>query len=157
MYLPVQFMHSRVDDILVLSPRHSIHPGRRIPLQVVETLDQQRWRDVVEKRSELHPPIPTGGFTYAFESQRHLAPTLSSAGGVLSDIPLGYAPSLHRLRRFPFVRRLLRYYWRIRLLGSVDDRIAVIDLPCPAQFNYSGHCRDLPASVQIASRHAQGL
>ena len=73
---------------------------------------------MVEECREFHPPILLGGFPYALKSRRRIYPALCPACGRLLRVPLGCAPSLHRLRRFPLVRRLLWYYGRIRLLGS---------------------------------------
>ena len=53
-----------------------------------------------------HPSAPTvvpadsgGRLTYAVETHRHATPALCPVRGRLSSVPLGYAPSLHGLRR----------------------------------------------------------
>ena len=98
------------------------------------------------------------GLTYAIESLRCSFPALSPARRKLSSIPLGYTPSLHRLRRLPLVQRLLRYYGRIRLIDSVDGRITVIDHPAPPA-NFTGTveisqllCKQLPGMLRVSDR-----
>src|SRR5665647_1948027 len=98
---------------------------------------------MVEERCEFHPPVLLGGFLYALKSHRRISPALSPACGRLLRVPLGCTPSLHRLRRFPLVRRLLRYYGRIRLLNSVDGGITATGLFHPV--------RQLPATTMAAS------
>ena len=39
-YLPVQFVHARVERFLVFSPRHAVHPDRGVPAECVEALFQ---------------------------------------------------------------------------------------------------------------------
>ena len=56
--------------------------------------------------------VPTGCYTYALKPHRRaFIPARGPVRGGLADVSLGYAPSLHHLRRvIPFVRRLLWYY-----------------------------------------------
>src|SRR5665647_1322469 len=83
----------------------------------------------------------TVNYTYALKPHRRaIVPALGPARGALADVSLGYAPSLHLLRRvIPLVRRLLRYYGRIRLLTCVNDRVMALGLACPARRLALGH------------------
>ena len=38
---PLQVFHLFEEDWLILSPRHSVHTGRRVPLESIETIHQQ--------------------------------------------------------------------------------------------------------------------
>jgi hypothetical protein len=60
-------------------------------------------------------------------------------GGTVG-VSLGYVPFLHHLRRArPFVRWLLRYYARIRLLSDVNSRVTAFGLFCFARCLRTGH------------------
>src|SRR5450830_256714 len=98
-------------------------------------------RYMVQQCRETHRLLPTGNYAYAFKTHRRATvPALSPGRGVLVEVSFGYAPSLHHLRRvIPFVRRLLRYYGRIRLLICVDDRVMALGLACPARASWHGH------------------
>src|SRR5436853_6969032 len=113
----------------------------------------------MQERREPQPPIPARCLTYAFQPHRHTTdPALSPGCGDLFGVSLGCAPSLHHLRgRLALVRRLLRYYERIRLLHRWWSRRAAIGLPWTAQRRRAGLGGDLPASVQETSRRVQGL
>ncbi|GAC1527068.1 MAG: hypothetical protein NVS2B16_35180 [Chloroflexota bacterium] len=96
---------------------------------------------MVQQCREPALPIPFCSFTYAFQPHRRvMCPAQSPGRGGLVGIPFGYTPSLHHLRRkCPFVRWLLRYYGRIRLLTGVNGWITVIDLPSPVRPYGIGH------------------
>src|ERR1700691_504451 len=113
----------------------------------------------MQERRELQPPVSARRFAYAFQTcRRTTIPALSPGCGSLFSVSFGYAPSLHHLRREdPFVRRLLRYYGRIRLLRRFDPRLAALGLPWAARSFCSRRDGDLPASVQETSRRVQGL
>ena len=79
---------------------------------------------------------------------------------MLARVPLGQAPSLHRLRSqsSDFVRRLLRYYGPVRLPTAVHHRIAALALPMrPAAPSPREQPWDLPVPVHGGSAHAEGL
>src|SRR5271168_2558186 len=113
----------------------------------------------MQERRELQPPVPARRFAYAFQTcRRTTIPAQSPGCGSLVSVSFSYAPSLHHLRREdPFVRRLLRYYGRIRLLRRCYPRIVALGLPWVARGFRSGRDGDLPASVQETSRRVQGL
>ena len=79
---------------------------------------------------------------------------------MLSRVPLGQTPSLHRLRGrlLSFVRRLPRYYGPVRLPTAVHHRIAALALPMrPAAPSPREQPWDLPVPVHGGSAHAEGL
>jgi hypothetical protein len=79
---------------------------------------------------------------------------------LLSRVPLGQAPSLHRLRGrlLSFVRRLPRYYGPVRLPTAVHHRIAALAFPMrPAAPSPREQPWDLPVPVHGGSAHAEGL
>ena len=79
-------------------------------------------------RAELPHPAPTLGddaqVTYPLERAGRTDPARCPGCVALGRVPLGPAPSLHRLRRrsFGVVRRLRRYYGPVRLPTSVRHR-----------------------------------
>ena len=97
---------------LVGLPCHPVHAGRGLPLEFAERQPEQRGIDVVKESGEpFLLPLPCC-LSYAAQRLGHTFPVLSPARALLTRIPLGPRPSLHRLRRrLPgFVRRLHRYY-----------------------------------------------
>jgi len=62
---------------------------------------------------------------YTLQAVRHADPALCPGRGVLSRVPLGRPPSLHRLRirSLGCVRRLPCYYGGVRLLRIVHHRL----------------------------------
>ena len=68
---------------------------------------------------------------YPLQRTAHALSALGPIRVALSQVPLGQAPSLQRLRpQFPrFVRRLLRYYEPVRLPLPVHHRRTSIDFP----------------------------
>jgi hypothetical protein len=64
----------------------------------------------------------------------HACPALSPARAELARIPLGPRPSLDRLRRgsLRFVRRLLSYYGKVRLLVPVHHWLRLLTFPMRA-------------------------
>jgi len=78
----------------------------------------------------LLPPFPCC-LPYAVPAGKHACPARCPVRAVLIRIPLGPDPSLHQLapcsrRR---LRRLLRYYDRVRLLPPVHHRLRPSGLP----------------------------
>lgn len=98
-------------------------------------------------------------FTHTLSSERHASPGLSPARGPEARVPLGWSPSLHRLRQpHAFVRRLLWYYATVRLPASVHAGRTAQGLFRPTFRPIGGRCpRDLPVPVRRVSTHAQSL
>jgi hypothetical protein len=110
MNLPVQHRKPVPMKLLVLSPRYSVHTCRSLSLDSIEALQQKLRCNVVQKCREPQPPIPACCFAYTFKTHRRTTgPALRPECGSLVGVPLGYAPSLHRLRGITsFVRRFFR-------------------------------------------------
>src|SRR5207302_9730553 len=86
---------------------------------------------MVEERGEpFLLPLPCD-LPYALQRLCHAFPVLRPARALLARVPLGSRPSLHPLRhRLPsIVRRLLRYYGRIRLVAAVHHRLRLLGFP----------------------------
>ncbi len=103
-------------------------------------------------------PLPCG-FPYAVQRLGHPSPALCPVRVLLVRVPLGPQPWLHQLRhRYPgFVRRLRRYYARVRLLWIVHQRLRLLTFP-PRTIRPNrtyGQSRDLPVPAQGASVHAR--
>src|SRR5271167_857308 len=86
---------------------------------------------MVQKRGELLLLILLRYLTYPLERAVHTVPALCPECVAFERVPLGPAPSLHRLRShsFGFVRRLHRYYGSVRLPISVHRRLRSFDCP----------------------------
>src|SRR5271165_1386004 len=111
----VQSLKPKLKACLVFLPCHPIHARVRLALERVECGLKCIDADMVEKRREpLLLPQPCG-LPYAVQRLCHACPDLRPARALLSRVPLGPRPSLHRLRhgRGRFVRRLHRYYGRV--------------------------------------------
>src|ERR1700736_3894619 len=85
------------------------------------------WKSAV---NPLLPPLLCG-LPDALQRVCHAFPVLCPARALLARVRLGSCPSLHPLRRrLPgIVRRLLRYYGRIRLLAAVHHRLRLLAFP----------------------------
>src|SRR5215510_12722607 len=93
-------------------PRQPVHSGCGIALEREERLPEQVHAEVMEERSELlFLPLPCG-LPYAVERLCHANPALCPVRALLSHVPLGPRPLLHRLRsgRTRLVRRLPSSY-----------------------------------------------
>jgi hypothetical protein len=68
---------------------------------------------------------------YAAQRLCHACPARRPGRALLFRIPRGRGPSLHRLLRgsLRFVRRLQRYYGRVRLPASVHHRLRLLAFP----------------------------
>ena len=113
----------------------------------------------MEQRGEpLLPPKPCG-LPYTDQSVGHVFPARCPVHAVLFRVSLGPFPSLHRFRsgQIRLVRRLLRYFERVRLLVIVHHRLRLrlIAFPMRTGACASGRSRDLPVPVQGASVHAR--
>src|SRR5258708_33042516 len=80
---------------------------------------------------------PTSSFAYTVEPLGHAYPAQCPARVLLSHVPLGPLPWLHRLRaRAPrFVRRLQCYYEEVRLLLPVLHRLRLLVFPMRTLLN----------------------
>src|SRR5215467_11277068 len=116
----------------VVAPRLAIHPRRSFPLErEIRSAQGGQVVDVVQKRSELHPPISGCRQTYPLQRTGRAFPALGPGRVVLGRIPFGRSSSLHLLRRrLPgIVRRLQRYYGTVRLPVLVHRRRVSLDFP----------------------------
>ncbi len=109
---------------LVQSGPFAPRPGLP-PTGHLRTGDDPSCRDTYVTTHALQPSTKAGQF------QRHASPVLCPARALLVRVPLGPCPWLHRLRcgLFRFVRRLPRYYDRVRLLGFVRHRLRPFAFP----------------------------
>ena len=75
--------------------------------------------------------IRSRGSTYPLQRTGRADPALCPGRVLLTRLPLGPSPSLHRLRNRPFgfVRRLPRYYGTVRLPTPVRHRRSSLDFP----------------------------
>src|SRR5438270_12759988 len=127
----VQILKPWLKVRFVILPRHAIHAGRGFALERVVRRPERVDVEVVEERSELFLlPLPCG-FPYAVQRLGHPSPALCPVRVLLVRVPLGPQPWLHQLRhRYPgFVRRLRRYYARVRLLWIVHQRLRLLTFP----------------------------
>src|SRR5271155_5384619 len=109
---------------LVLLPGHTVDSGRRLPLQRVVALPQQRGRDMVEQRAEPRPFVPTCYFTHTAQDAQLAGPALGPGRGRLPDVLLGRPPSLHALRRC--LLTLVRALRRCRVGGGAPCALATV-------------------------------
>src|SRR5277367_3264729 len=145
---------------LVLLPGHTVDSGRRLPLQRVVALPQQRGRDMVEQRAEPRPFVPTCYFTHTAQDAQLAGPALGPGRGRLLDVLLGRPPSLHALRGclLTLVRALRRYYATVRLPTDVHVGLRAQGLLQPARRIFpGGHRGGLPVLARGVSIHAWGL
>src|SRR6266699_1241880 len=118
--------------LAIVPPRLPVHARRGFLLQR-EVGHAQRFQvvDVVQKRREPQLLILSCCLTYLLQRTGRVFPARSPGRVLLWQVPLGQTLSLHPLRdRLPgLVRRLLRYYWSVRLPRSVRHRRASLDFP----------------------------
>src|SRR5713101_7535746 len=116
----------------VVPPRLSVHARRSFLLQS-EVGHAQRIQvvDVVQERRESQLLILSCCLTYPLQRTERVRPARCPGRVLLWQVPFGQTASLHLLRhRLPgFVRRLLRYYWSVRLPRSVRHRRTSLDFP----------------------------
>src|SRR3989475_1351292 len=123
--IPLQFLAA-------VPPRLPVHARRRFLLQS-EVGHPQRFQvvDVVQKRREPQLLILSCCLTYPLQRTRRVRPARCPGRVLLWQVPFGQTASLHLLRRrLPgFVRRLLRYYWSVRLPRAVRHRRTSLYFP----------------------------
>jgi hypothetical protein len=114
----------------VLVPGDAIDAWCGPTLQLVKRKAQQVDVHVVQERRQPDPFIPPCGATYAVHCLGYACPALGLVRAARDRIALGPAPSLHRLRgpELGLVRRLHRYYGRVRLPPTVHHRIGAFRL-----------------------------
>ena len=102
-------------------PRHTIDPGRRVPLKSPEALLQKIKSDVMQQRRELCLLIPSRRLAHGCQPIRRGAPAQCPGRGRPAAVSLGRGPLLRSLRQeqAPFVRPLLSSYCLVRLLIRV--------------------------------------
>ena len=108
----VQILELRLKVCPVVPPHQPVHAGCSVSLECEERQPEQVDADMVEERGESFLLPLLSDLPYAAQRLGHAFPVLCPARAVLTRIPLGPRPSLHRLRsRLPgLVRRLRRYY-----------------------------------------------
>src|SRR5919106_5330671 len=115
---------------LVLMPGDAVDAWCGPALQLVKCPAQQIDGHMVQERRQPNRLVPPRGATYAVRCLGYACPALGLVRAALDHIALGPTPSLHRLRRRSpgIVRRLPRYYGRVRLPPAVHHRIAAFGL-----------------------------
>jgi hypothetical protein len=53
----VEVLNARLQTLLILLPRHLVHPRRSLPLQRVKAVPEQCFRDVMQQGGEPQPLI----------------------------------------------------------------------------------------------------
>src|SRR5467141_1147899 len=118
--------------LAVVPPRFPVHARRSFLLQS-EVGHAQCFQvvDVVQKRREPQLLILSCCLTYPLQRTRRVRPARCPGRVLLWQVPFGQTASLHPLRcQLPgVVRRLLRYYWSVRLPRSVRHRRTSLDFP----------------------------
>ena len=102
-----------------------------MPFQGKELRFEQFGVNVVEQRGEpFLLPFPCS-LPYALQRLCHACPARRPGRALLVRIPLGRGPSLHRLlrRSLRLVRRIHRYYGRVRRPASVHHRLRLLTFP----------------------------
>ena len=118
--------------LAVVAPRLAVHPRRGFPLErEIGRAQGCQVVDVVQERSELHPPISGCRQTYPLQRTKRAFPALGPGRVLPGRIPFGRSSSLHLLRRrWPsIVRRLQRYDGTVRLPVFVHRRRVSLDFP----------------------------
>src|SRR5713101_1447252 len=114
----------------VMPPRLPVHTGRGFLLQS-EVGHAQCFQvvDMVQERCEPQLLILSCCLTYPLQRTRRVNPARCPGRVLLWQVPFGQPSSLHPLRcQLPgVVRRLLRYYWSVRLPRSVRHRRTSLD------------------------------
>ena len=131
MYASVQVDEMILETRFVLVPRDAVDACRRSPFQLIERPAEQIDGDMMEQRREPNLLVPCCRLTYAVQRGGYAFPALRLARAAPDHIALGPAPSLHRLRNRSrgLVRRLPRYYGRVRLPLAVHHRITGASFP----------------------------
>src|SRR5690606_32251812 len=96
---PVKIGEIPFEILGVRTPRSAVDPGAGSALESLEGAPKSADRDVMKERGEPRFPIPCCHLAHASEPTWHtFIPALSPARVGLRRVPLGRAPSLHRLR-----------------------------------------------------------
>src|SRR6516162_5041803 len=139
--------------LAIVAPRLAVHPRRGFPLErEICRAQGVQVIDVVQERSEPHPPISGCRQTYPLQRTGRAFPAPGPGRVLLGRIPFGRSPSLHLLRRrLPgIVRRLQRYYWTVRLPALVHRRRVSLDFPTrPAPPSGAGEHRISRFSCEV--------
>jgi len=116
--------------LAVLAPRDPIDAGSRMLLEALVRLAKQRLLQVTEKIRKLRLLVRSCFLSDPLQVRGRAFPALSPARVSWSEFSLGRTPSLHRLDgRYPRLRRLLRYYACVRLLGGLWPRLVDSTFP----------------------------
>src|SRR5215469_550958 len=139
--------------LAVVAPRLAVHSCRSFSLKrEIRRAQGGQIVDVVQERSELHPPISGCRQTCPLQRTGRAFPALGPGRVLLGRIPFGRSPSLHHLRRrLPgLVRRLQRYYGTVRLPALVHRRRVSLDFPTrPAPPSGTGEHRTSRFSCEV--------
>jgi hypothetical protein len=108
----VEVFEAGLESFAVRRPGHAVDARRGVARERLVRGPEPFERDVVEERRELPLPVPACCLTYTLERTGREGPALRPGRVLLVRVPLGRAPSLHRLRgrSGDVVRRLPRYY-----------------------------------------------
>ena len=130
LYASMQIREVGLEVCLVLVPGEAVDAWCRPAFQLMKRKAQQVDVHMVQERRQPDPFTPPCGATYAVQCLGYACPALRLVRAALNRIALGPAPSLHRLRgrQRGLVRRLPRYYGRVRLPPAVHHRIGAIGL-----------------------------
>jgi len=115
----------------VVRPRDAVHPRRGLRPKREVRRPQAIDIDVMQERGEPRFLVRLRHSTHTTKlTERALSGTESGAR-FAGRVPLGWSPSLHRLRRpaLGVVRQLHRYYATIRLLTIVHHGITAVAFP----------------------------
>src|SRR5919106_2093102 len=130
LYASMQIREVGLEVRLVLVPGDAVDARCGFALQLVKRKAQQVDVHMVQERRQPDLLIPPCGATYAVHCLGYACPALGLVRAAPDRIALGPAPSLHRLRsrKRGLVRRLHRYYERVRLPPAVHHRIGAFRL-----------------------------
>jgi hypothetical protein len=67
MNLAMKVLDARLQTLLILLPRHSVHSWSSLPLQGVKAVPKQPFGHVMQQGSEPQPLILLRGFPHTFE------------------------------------------------------------------------------------------
>jgi hypothetical protein len=142
-----------LQPLAIVPPRLAVHPRRGLSLKrEIRRAQGVQVVDVVQERSEPHPPISGCRQTYPLQRTGRAFPALGPGRVLLGRIPFGRSPSLPRLRRrLPgLVRRLQWYYGTVRLPALVHRRRVSLDFPTrPAAPSAAGEHRASRFSCEV--------
>lgn len=115
----------------VVRPRDAVHPRRGLRRKREVRHPQAVDIDMVQERGEPRFLIPCCHSAHTTKLAGRAMPGTGSGARFAGRVPLGWSPSLHRLRRpaLGVVRQLHRYYATIRLLTIVHHGITATGVP----------------------------